>query len=947
VKNTLLLVFLLILIPFSYSQQRLIVKPVNYKPVIHKYPVILPGTFISFSPFFVFDDGVSTPYPNIRVFSTNQNQSCISAAISPINSNYLFAGANTDFGMGYYYSSNGGLNWSGGDIIPGSTWYSTNPASAYSNTGTVHYNYYDDFMLSDRSPNGGINWAGRIAMPSSGVFDKNHNTIDQISSSPYNGRIYTAWTNFTPAQPVIVLSYSSDGGASYSNQQTIGQPLSGHYEQGCNLQTGPNGEIYCVWATPGLSNNIEDHIGFTKSLNGGLTWQTPSTPITIGGIRGTIFNPPIRVNSFPSMAIDRTGSSRNGYIYLVWTQRNLAPAGTDADICFAYSSNGGSSWSSAIRVNDDAINNGRNQFFPWITVDQSNGKISVAYYDCRDANTPDSCNTYLAVSNNGGTNFSNIRISNVAQKPVPIIGYADGYFGDYISVTALNDIVYPFWTDLRNGNAQVYTAKVILAPYFIHSPLKDNENLSGPYNLSTKIYTFGNTISSADAKIIWGIGGFTDSVTLTNSSGTNWTGSIPGNSSQSTYRYYLKAKDNLGRESKLPANAPATYFTFTTGSDVTKPVIIHQPNPDVSREQWPDSVAATVTDNTGIDSVWVKWYRNTSANGINQFRLQNAINDYFISAFNSTQSQVSYGDSIFYRVFARDNSSNHNIDSTALYKFKILTYTNVIIGYGTTLVPYPFRTFYTDSRTQILFTASELTAAGGHYGKITRILFNFGNASSTAMNNLSIKMQNSSLTSLTGFVNSGWTQTSIGTVTIPNPGWFAFYMGGTFVWNGTSNLLIEICFHNSNFGQNSAVYSTQSAGMTWHQAQDLITGSGCTDLNGGTLQSYRPNVVITTDYFIGVNNNSAEMPVKYSLIQNYPNPFNPVTSIKYSLPRSGFVSLKIYDVLGKEIIKLVNEYKQAGNYKVDFEASNISSGIYFYKLESANFSATKKMILIK
>jgi hypothetical protein len=85
----------------------------------------------------------------------------------------------------------------------------------------------------------------------------------------------------------------------------------------------------------------------------------------------------------------------------------------------------------------------------------------------------------------------------------------------------------------------------------------------------------------------------------------------------------------------------------------------------------------------------------------------------------------------------------------------------------------------------------------------------------------------------------------------------------------------------------------------------------------------------------------------YSLEQNYPNPFNPSTKISFSVPASGFVSLKVFDVLGKEAYTIVNEVKSAGNYTADFNASNLSSGIYFYKLESGNFSKTMRMILIK
>ncbi|HEX2786683.1 MAG TPA: M14 family zinc carboxypeptidase [Ignavibacteria bacterium] len=93
--------------------------------------------------------------------------------------------------------------------------------------------------------------------------------------------------------------------------------------------------------------------------------------------------------------------------------------------------------------------------------------------------------------------------------------------------------------------------------------------------------------------------------------------------------------------------------------------------------------------------------------------------------------------------------------------------------------------------------------------------------------------------------------------------------------------------------------------------------------------------------------NNSEIPLKYSLFQNYPNPFNPSTSIKFDIPKTGFVTLNVYDLLGRQVAQLVNEVKNAGSYNMEFNASNLSSGVYYYKLETADFSDTKKMILIK
>jgi hypothetical protein len=108
-------------------------------------------------------------------------------------------------------------------------------------------------------------------------------------------------------------------------------------------------------------------------------------------------------------------------------------------------------------------------------------------------------------------------------------------------------------------------------------------------------------------------------------------------------------------------------------------------------------------------------------------------------------------------------------------------------------------------------------------------------------------------------------------------------------------------------------------------------------------------------FIIGINNISSNIPSEYKLFQNYPNPFNPSTKIKFSIslfPLSergvgGFITLKIYDLLGHEVATLVNEQLHPGTYEVDWDGTNYSSGVYFYKLSAGDFSESKKMILLK
>jgi hypothetical protein len=109
------------------------------------------------------------------------------------------------------------------------------------------------------------------------------------------------------------------------------------------------------------------------------------------------------------------------------------------------------------------------------------------------------------------------------------------------------------------------------------------------------------------------------------------------------------------------------------------------------------------------------------------------------------------------------------------------------------------------------------------------------------------------------------------------------------------------------------------------------------------------NEIVTYDtiHNIGISQISSEVPDKYNLYQNYPNPFNPETSIKFDVPKSGIAKLKIYDMLGKEVQILHSGYLNAGKYEFKFNGKELSSGMYFYKLETENFTQIMKMVLVK
>lgn len=112
----------------------------------------------------------------------------------------------------------------------------------------------------------------------------------------------------------------------------------------------------------------------------------------------------------------------------------------------------------------------------------------------------------------------------------------------------------------------------------------------------------------------------------------------------------------------------------------------------------------------------------------------------------------------------------------------------------------------------------------------------------------------------------------------------------------------------------------------------------------GTVNNGRKIIISSTVTDIKETNS---VPTEFSLAQNYPNPFNPTTTISYQLPENGMVTLKVYNVIGREVAELVNEQKSAGMHEIKFDATGLASGTYIYKVSANGFVQTKKMILIK
>ena len=444
--------------------------------------------------------------PDVRVTETNSLQSENSIFVHPENGLILLNSNNshpapyvgTQFGADALQTDDGAATWEG--TIQGAGGYNFgDPTTAISRSGRmfVGYIFSGGGQGVSYSDDFGQTWKKRGVAPAPGgigsILDKNHLWIDNSLTSPYSGYLYDGWTVIgggSAGSGHLQVSRSMDGGLAWQNPVTISANVAaGSHNQGINIHTGPEGEVYAVWAIYDNWPANEKAIGFARSSTGGHTWQPASRIISnIKGIRLQGVNKLMRVNSFPSMTVDISNGPDRGSIYVVWANYGEPGIneGTGIDIYMMKSKDKGNTWSAPVRINQDATGMGKQHYFPWITCDPDNGNLAVVFYD--DRNVPDDmCETWVAVSKNGGLSWQDFRVSDVAFTPQPLTGMSDNYFGDYLGNASKGGMVYPCWTDNRTGEAMGYVSPFRIGspsgqPYIDYYTHLVNDTLSGNTN---------------------------------------------------------------------------------------------------------------------------------------------------------------------------------------------------------------------------------------------------------------------------------------------------------------------------------------------------------------------------------------------------------------------------------------------------------------------------------
>jgi hypothetical protein len=426
---------------------------------------------------------LSGQFPNVLISTLNSPEE-VAIAINPKNTNQIVAGANLN---NSYCSNDAGATWSINTIA--CTAYSVygDPVLIWDTANTCYY-----IHLSNPDPNvtAGGSWVDRIVIQKSTDFGITYNTCSATGKNgpkvqdkawpvvnPFNNEMHITWTQFdnynsnAPADSSIILySKSGDSGNTWSLPKRISSYAgdcvdSDNTVEGAVPAIGPAGQIYVAWSGP-------QGLVFQKSLDGGVTWLPNETPICpVPGGWDYAINGLYRCNGLPFTYCDLSPGPNNGNIYINWSdQRNGI---NDGDIWMVKSTNGGNTWSQPIRVNNDVP--GKQQFMSTMTIDQVTGYVYVLFYDRRNFASGSNTDVYMAVSTDGANTFTNYKINATTFSP-----NAGVFFGDYIGISAHNNVIRPIWMQMAGNSLSVYTALVDPIVLGIYEAKADTLNLFVP-----------------------------------------------------------------------------------------------------------------------------------------------------------------------------------------------------------------------------------------------------------------------------------------------------------------------------------------------------------------------------------------------------------------------------------------------------------------------------------
>ncbi|MGA8029448.1 MAG: sialidase family protein [Bryobacteraceae bacterium] len=322
---------------------------------------------------------------------------------------------------------------------------------AFDRLGTAYYWAHDagrNGIFVARSPDGGKTWEKNpIAVkafpigkePNIQFEDEPRIFADNTPGSPYAGNLYGGWVEWQLDQSIMLFSRSTDAGKTWSAPIRIsthaGLPRDDNGSLGgLVLATAPDGTIYVIW-------DDGNTIAMTKSRDGGKSFARSRPIVDVGPPYFSDIPGVSRVEGFPQIAMDPRGGKGGGKLYICWSDYSNG----DIDVFVASSSDHGRKWSKAVRVNDDPLHDGADQFYQWMAVDPITGAVYVQFYDRRADPAHRETRITLARSTDGGHTFVNYAWTDASFES------GGAFLGDYTWMTAYNNHVYGAWTETERS----------------------------------------------------------------------------------------------------------------------------------------------------------------------------------------------------------------------------------------------------------------------------------------------------------------------------------------------------------------------------------------------------------------------------------------------------------------------------------------------------------------